>query len=40
LGQKTFDRFGNIFPVQKLTYTPPFCLKGTKGKQSIERPQY
>jgi len=31
LGQKSLDRFGNIFPVQK-KITPPFCHKGTKGK--------
>jgi len=33
LGQKSLDRFGNTFP-SKIKITPPFCHKGTKGKQS------
>jgi hypothetical protein len=26
-------------PKPNQTYTPPFCLEGTMGKQSIDRPQ-
>jgi hypothetical protein len=40
LGQKSLDWFGNTFLVQKIKNIPPFCLKRTKGKQSIrEKPQ-
>jgi hypothetical protein len=37
LGQKSLNRFGNTFPVQKIKNSHPFCLKGTKGKQIIQR---
>jgi hypothetical protein len=35
LEQKTLDWFGNTFPDQNKKYSSPFCLKLTKGKQSI-----
>jgi len=32
MGQKSLDRFGNTFHVQKIKITSPFCHKGIKGK--------
>jgi hypothetical protein len=34
LGQKSFDRFGNTFPVQKLKLLTLFVTKGQRVKQS------
>jgi len=31
--------FKNTIPFQKEKYSPSFCLKRTKGKHSIEKPQ-
>jgi replicative superfamily II helicase len=37
LGQKTLDRFGNTFLVQKTKNTLIFCHTRTNGKQSIKK---